>query len=196
MQSTPNANDSQDVIQLLRQVQTGDRQACDRLFRLIYSELRRIAHRELRDRWDRQTLDTTELVEEAYLKLAEDQEVDPRSRTHFLAFAALALRRVLTDYAQKRLAERQGASLALTTVTGGNVSFNVELGEMPALDKALKELERVDPRMRKIVEYRLFGGLAPAEIGRMLGMTERAVERDWVKARAWLYKELYPEEPR
>jgi len=196
MQSTPNANDSHDAIQLLRQVQTGDRQARDRLFRLIYAELRRIAHRELRDRWDRQTLDTTALVEEVYLKLAEDQEVDARSRTHLLAFAALALRRVLTDYAQKRLAEKQGASLALTTVTGGNVSFSVELAEMPALDKALQELERVDPRLRKIVEYRFFGGLTPAEIGRMLGMTERAVERDWVKARAWLYKELYPEEPR
>jgi len=180
----------------LRQVQTGDRQARERLFRLIYAELRRIAQRELRERWDRQTLDTTALVEEAYHKLAGDHEIEPQSRVHLFAFAALALRRVLTDYARRRLADKRGTELALTTLTGGNVSFSVELAELPALDEALQRLERIDPRLRKIVEYRFFGGLSQREIGSLLGMTERAVERDWVKARAWLYKELYPEESR
>ncbi len=196
METTPNLNDSPDVIQLLRQVPTGDRQVRERLFRLIYAELRRIAQRELRDRWDRQTLDTTALVGEAFLKLAGEREIEPRSRMHFFAYAGVALRRVLTDYARRRLAEKRGAELALTTLTAANVSFSVELAELPALDEALQRLERIDPRLRKIVEYRFFAGLSQAEVGSLLGMPERAVEREWVKARAWLYKELYPEEPR
>lgn len=196
METGPNVNNSSEMIQLLRQAPTGDRQTRERLFRLIYAEIRRLAQRELRDRWDRQTLDTTALVGEAYLKMTGEHEVEPRSRMHFFAFAGLALRRVLTDYARRRLAEKRGAELALTTLTATNVSFSVELAELPALDEALQRLERIDPRLRKVVEYRFFAGLSQREVASLLSMTERAVEREWVKARAWLYKELYPEESR
>jgi RNA polymerase sigma factor (TIGR02999 family) len=196
MESTGNTNSPGEVTQLLHEAQSGDRRALDRLFQLVYGELRRIANRELRQQWDRQTIYTTALVHEAYLKLAEQREMDARNRVHFFAIAARAMRQVLIDYARRRMAQKRGGGLALTTLTGENVGFNVEMEEVLALDQALTRLDQIDPRLRKVVEYRFFGGLSGKEIAGLLGITERTVERDWMKARAWLYKELYPEEGR
>lgn len=196
MESSERAGRPAGVTQLLQQAASGDRPALELLFRLVYRELRRLAEDALRNRWDHQTLSPAALVEEACLKLIHGEDVSPPGRIQLAAIAARALRQVLADWARKRLAQKRGGGLGLTTLTGEKIGFSIEIAEMPSLDAALARLDRLEPRLRKIVEYRFFGGLSGQQIAGLLGVTERAVDRDWVRARAWLYKELYPEETR
>lgn len=196
MESTERAGRPGGVTQLLQQASAGDRASLEQLFRLVYRELRRLAEAALRDPWDHQTLSPAALVQEACRKLTDGQQIEPLSRLQLAAIAARALRKVLVDWVRKRLAQKRGAGLSLTTLTGDKIGFSLEMSEMPSLDAALARLDRFEPRWRKIVEYRFFAGLTAEEIAELLGVNEGAVDRDWVRARAWLYKELYPEESR
>lgn len=196
MESSERAGRPAGVSQLLHQAASGDRPALEQLFRLVYRELRRLAEEALRNRWDHQTLSPAALVEDACLKLTGGQDVPQQGQLQLAAIAARALRQVLADWARKRLAQKRGGGLGLTTLTGDKIGFSIEMAEMPSLDAALARLDRLEPRLRKIVEYRFFGGLSGQEIAGLLGVSERSVDRDWVRARAWLYKELYPEESR
>ncbi len=196
MESTERAGRPGGVNQLLQQASSGDRAALEQLFRLVYRELRRLAEEALRDPWDHQTLSPSALVQEACRKLTDDQQLEPQSRLQLAAIAARALRKVLADWARKRLAQKRGAGLSLTTLTGVKIGFSLEMAEMPSLDAALARLDRLEPRLRKIVEYRFFAGLSEQDIAGLLGVSERTIDRDWIRARAWLYKELYPEESR
>jgi len=191
--SAPTSPD--EVTLLLDHVRDGDRGAFDRLFPLVYGELRKIAARRLGaggggGRGDH-TLAPTALVHEAYLKMLGQQGVPWQSRAHFLAIAARAMRQILIDHARRKQAAKRGGDLRPTTLTGSALGLEMPLEELLALDQALERLNALDARLRKMVELRFFGGLQEKEVAEVLGVTPRTVQRDWVRARAWLYKELY-----
>ena len=169
----------------------GSREAVEELLPLVYAELRRVAGRQLRNERGDHTLGASGLINEAYLKLADQLQVDWQSREHFYAIAARAMRQVLIDYARKRNAEKRGGDWDRTSLDNKGLGFDAPLADLLALDQALDRLSGIDERLRRIVEYRFFCGLTEKESAELLGVTVRTVQRDWMKARAWLYKELY-----
>jgi RNA polymerase sigma factor (TIGR02999 family) len=180
---------SGEITRLLHAARDGDPTALDRIVPLVYGDLRLIAQRHLRrERGDR-TMHPTSLVHEAYLKLANAAVLNAGDRSHFLAIAARAMRQVLVDDARRRSASKRGGSWDRITF-GDRVWRTDSLGaeEILALNDAMDELE---PRQRQVVECRFFGGMEEREIADTLGIAERTVRRDWVKARAWLYRALY-----
>ena len=181
-----------EVTLLLSAARGGDRHALDRLVPLVYDELRRLAERELRREMGARSMQATALVHELWLKLASSTPVDASSRTHFLAIAARAMRQVLVDQARRRRAGKRGGDWQQTTLGEGSAAVGVDAEEMLALDDAL---ERLDPRQRQVVELRYFGGLEYTEIGEVLGISERTARREWLKARAHLYRALYLHAP-
>jgi RNA polymerase sigma factor (TIGR02999 family) len=183
-------NRTGDVTQLLHALRRGEREALDQLLPMVYEELRRLARRQLNRERALRTLHATGLVHEAYLKLAAGGTVEAADRAHFLAIAARAMRQVLVEHARRRKAVRRGGEWVSTTLTDGIRGIEFAPDEMLALNEALEQLE---PRQRHVVECRFFAGMEEQEIAAVLGLTERTVRRDWVKARAWLYRRLYDE---
>jgi len=181
--------------------------ALERLMPLVYGELRKVAHRQLGAERSGHTLNTTALVHEAYLKLADQTRVDWADRAHFFAVAARAMRRILVDYARRHRALRRGGGLrpvSLDAVSdaegvdaagppGLQVAVAARADELVALDEALERLAAVDARLARVVECRFFAGLTEAETAEVLGVTPRTVTRDWAKAKTWLYQELRPD---
>ncbi|MEO6056387.1 MAG: ECF-type sigma factor [Gemmatimonadales bacterium] len=181
--------DTRQVTDLLLQMRRGDATAMDRLIPLVYQELRRIAHRQLRQERPGHTLGTTGLVHEAYERLVDQTHLDWHDRGQFFGAAALAMRRVLMDYARRNRAARRGGGAVRLTL-GDDVAA-AERGEMLlALDEALDRLAALDRRLAQVVECRYFGGLTEQETAEALGVTRRTVQRDWAKARGWLLLEL------
>ena len=176
------------MTQLLRAVREGDSEALDRLVPLVYDELRELARRELYREAPGHTLHATALVHEAYLKLA-GSGMPASDRTHFLAIAARSMRQVLVDHARRRKAIKRGGDLVRTTLTDAGARMEFRPDELIALDEAL---EKLDQRQRQIVEFRFFAGMEEKEIAEVLGVSDRTVRREWVKARAWLYRYMYP----
>ena len=179
---------------LLRRSCNGELEPREQLLALLYGELRTIAARRLRRERANHTLQPTALVNEAYLRMAEQSRVRWESRSHFLALAATAMRRVLVDHARKRHAAKRGAGLA--------VSFDDELAiperrdpPLLALDEALHELERLDPRQARLVELRYFGGLNIEQTAEALGISPATVKREWATARLWLRSEILRRQP-
>ena len=179
-----------EVTRLLHAAVGGDQDALDRLVPLVYDDLHRMAHRQLGREGGGHTLQTTGLVHEAYMKLAGGK-VNAANRSHFLAIAARAMRQVLVDYARRRKAEKRGSGLAAVTLNDGEQGMEVSTDDILALDEVLEQLE---PRQRQVVELRFFGGMEEKDIAEALKISERTVRRDWVKARAWLYRALYPKQ--
>jgi RNA polymerase sigma factor (TIGR02999 family) len=185
--------DSGEVTRLLRAAQAGQPAALEQLVPLVYQDLRRLASRQLAGEYGERTLNATDLVHESYLKLNQGVML-AQDRAHFLAIAAQAMRQVLVDHARHRkAAKRGGGAWERTTLTDGAWVGDFDVDGMLALDEALAEL---DPRQRQVVECRFFGGMEEREIAAALGVSERTVHRDWVKARAWLHRYFYPESPR
>jgi RNA polymerase sigma factor (TIGR02999 family) len=166
------------------------RHELDASFAAVYSELRRLAHRQLARDTPGVTLSTTALVHEVYVKLAGGQLVGLRGSEHFLALAARAMRQILVDHARARRSEKRGGGFVLTQLEEGSVAVDGLGEELLAVDAALGRLEALDPRLARLVEWRFFAGLSEAEIATALGRTERTVRRDWRKARAFLFREL------
>jgi RNA polymerase sigma factor (TIGR02999 family) len=162
------------------------------LYSIVYEELKRIAHRHLNESGGADTLSTTDLVHEAYLKLSNTRS-EWENRAHFFGSASRAMRQVLVDFARRKTAEKRGGSAEIVTLHSSDAALEIQLDEMLALDSALDHLNQVDPRLGQVVELRFFGGLSPSEIAAMLGVTTRTIERDWIKARLFLLKELDPE---
>jgi RNA polymerase sigma factor (TIGR02999 family) len=160
--------------------------------REIYDELKRIAHRHLRVLDANATLSTTEVVHEAYLKLARSPSSDWDGRAHFFASASRAMRQVLVDFARRRRAAKRGGDRQPITLRDVQARLEIELDEVLALDAALDRLDTVAPRLRRVVELRFFGGVPDDDIARMLGVSTRTVERDWLKARLLLLELLEP----
>jgi RNA polymerase sigma-70 factor, ECF subfamily len=179
-----------EVTRLLEAAVAGDSAALDRLMPLLYEDLRRVAHRQLDREGGGHTLQTTALIHEAYLKLAAGGSVGATSRAHFLALAARAMRQVLVDYARRRKAAKRGGGVISVTLGDQAQPSDASAEDLLALDEALEQL---DPRQRQVIECRFFGGMEEKDIAAALGVSERTVRRDWVKARAWLYKSLYPD---
>lgn len=175
-----------EVTRLLVAAHAGDAAALDRLVPLVYEDLRLLARRQLRRHAER-TLRPTELVHEAWMKLAGGRAPAAVGRAHFLAIAARAMRQVLVDHARRQGATRRGGGWHRATLTTGSWATEFAPERILALDEALEQL---DPRQRQVVECRFFGGMEDAEIAAALGITDRTVRRDWVKARAWLYRAL------
>jgi RNA polymerase sigma factor (TIGR02999 family) len=179
-----------EVTRLLRAAHEGEPSALDRLVPLVYEDLRRLARRQLAHEHGERTLNATALVHESWLKLG-GSAMAARDRAHFLAIAARAMRQVLVDHARDRkAAKRGGGAWERTTLTDGAWAAEFDPDGMLALEEALADLE---PRQRQVVECRFFGGMEEQEIAAALGVSERTVHRDWVKARAWLYRYFYPE---
>ena len=179
-----------EVTRLLEAAVAGDSGALERLVPLMYEDLRRVARRQLDREGGGHTLQTTALVHEAYLKLAGGGTVSATSRAHFLAIAARAMRQVLVDYARRRKAAKRGGGVISVTLGDEATPPDTSAEDILALDEALQQL---DPRQRQVIECRFFGGMEEKDIAAALGVSERTVRRDWVKARAWLYQALYPE---
>lgn len=187
------AHDAGDVTRLLLEVRDGSPAAFDRLMPLVYHDLRKVAHKQLvRER--KTALETTALVHELYLKLVDQADIDWEGRSHFYGIAARAMRQILVDFARKRQTQKRGGAWQRATLTNRHLGFEVNLDELLALDEALARLGEADERQRQVVEMRFFGGMTVDEIAAVLGVSARTIHRDWIKARAWLYSELYPEE--
>jgi RNA polymerase sigma factor (TIGR02999 family) len=176
-----------EVTRLLERAGGGDRAAVERLFPLVYDELRRLAAARVRRAGGSLTMDATGLVHEAYLKLAGGGPLRAESRAHFLAIAGRAMRQVLVDRARRVAALKRGSGQQPVTLTDGPRALSLDPLELLALDRAL---ETLDERQRRVVEARFFVGLEESEIAAVLGISERTVRRDWTKARAWLARSL------
>jgi RNA polymerase sigma factor (TIGR02999 family) len=152
---------------------------------LIYQELRRIAHRQLRLERPGHTLGTTGLVHETYIRLIDQTRVEWRDRGQFFSAAAGTMRRVLVDYARRNRAARRGGGSVRVTL-GDDIPAAERSDRLLALDEALERLAVLEPRLGQVVECRYFGGLTEAETAEAFGVTRRTVQRDWAKARGWL----------
>jgi len=168
----------------------GTPESIDRLVALAYHELRAIAHRRLAARGPAGTLDTTALVNEAYLRLVDQSRAGPWQRTHFLAVASLAMRHVLVDRARERVALKRGGVRRRVTLDDAHLAVDAEPDLLLALDDALRQLADFEPRLAQVVDCRFFGGLTEPETAEALGVTVRTVQRDWVKARVLLRRAL------
>lgn len=178
------------VTQLLNAVRAGDAHALDAVFTRVYDELRMLARRVRAGRAG-QTLDTTALVHEAWIKLVPAVDVDWESRAHFFGVAARAMRQILVDAARRRLAKKRGGEDNWqVTLDEGSHAAPVRAAELVALDAALERLAAVDPRRAQVVEHRFFAGLTTRETAEVLGISTGTVERDWRAARAWLALEI------
>ena len=175
---------------LLQRAGDSGRPAVDRLTPLLYDALRRIAHGQLGVEREGHTLSTTALVHEAYLRLVDQRRVQWTDRAHFLAVAAQMMRRILVDYARGFRAEKRGAKLERIDLDVTEVPLEQRSETLLALDDALARLAELNPRLSRVVECRFFGGMTEEEIAAELGVTERTVRRDWIKAKAWLYREM------
>jgi len=162
------------------------------LFPLLYDELRRIAHRQLGLERPGHTLCTTALVHEAYMKLADQTRAQFASRAHFLAVAAQAMRRILVEYARKVRADKRGGKWHRLDLDDVEIPVEDRADALVALDGALERLAALNPRLSQIVECRFFGGMTEEETAEALGVTDRTIRRDWVKAKGWLLTELDP----
>lgn len=183
----------ENITGLLESARQGDRVAIGALVSALYPELRRIAHARLARQRGDQTLSTTVLVHEFYLKLLRAERLGPSERVHFLAYAASAMRSLTVDAARARSRERRGGNaehVPLATDFGDGAPLAEE--QMLQIDQALNELAKVDPRLARIVEMRYFVGLNDPEIAEALGITDRTVRREWQKARLLLAVALDP----
>jgi RNA polymerase sigma factor (TIGR02999 family) len=182
-----------DITGLLQQWQGGDRQALDHLIPIVYDELRLIASRHLSREWRPGTLQTTALVSEAYLKLIDQRRAQWQNRAHFFALAAQLMRRILVDDARRVQRKKHGAGVPETPLDDLPVAAptpDVDAVDALALDRALTELEQIDPDQAKLVELRFFAGLTVEETALVLGVSPRTVKREWAVARGWLHRAL------
>ncbi len=172
---------------LLRAAGTGDRQAADQAFALLYADLQRLAHSRMRRSGEMTLLDTTALVHESYLRLQGAADLDFSDRQHFLGYASRVMHTVVVDLVRSRQAERHGGGaemVTLSTAVGDAALLHDD--EILRVHEALEALAVADPRLASVVEMRYFGGLSEAEIAAVLEINERTVQRDWQKARMFL----------
>lgn len=181
---------SPNITKLLLEWRGGDQKALDRLMPLVYQELRRMADYYMRNERRGHTLQPSALVHEAYLKLVDHEKIDWQNRSHFFGVAAQAMRRILVDHARTRNYQKRGGGAQRVSLDEAASLAADRAGELVALDAALLELEKLDPRKSHIVEVRYFGGFSIEETAEMLGVSTATVSRDWETAKAWLLREL------
>jgi RNA polymerase sigma-70 factor (ECF subfamily) len=182
-------NSSGEVTRLLTELKGRRQEAAPRLFDLLYGELRRLAQRHLMNERPEHSLQATALVHEAYLRLVDGHQ-DWQNRAHFFAIASSAMRRILVDHARARQAAKRPGSQQQLNLDEVPLLTNDHSLDVIAVDLALQRLSQIDARQSRIVELRFFGGLTAEEAAEVLGVATITVQRDWVVAKAWLYKEL------
>ena len=179
-----------EITQLLAEWSEGNQAALDKLYPLVYNELRRLAHGYLRRERKGHTLQTTALINEAYLRLVDQKRVHWANRSHFFAISAQIMRRILIDHARRYDYAKRGGGAQRISLDEAAVVAKERARELLMLDEALNGLAKIDPRRGRVVELRYFGGLNNEEIAAVLKISENTVTRDWNMARAWLYQEL------
>ncbi len=192
MQAPPRSRDRPrpHVTELLLAWGRGDRSALDELMPLVHQELRRLARSQMRGERDNHTLQTTALVNEAFLRLVDLRRVRWQDRAHFLALSARLMRRVLVDHARSRNYQKRGGGAVAVGLDDVLVAVPERGADLVALDEALEDLARVDPRKSQVVELRFFGGLSVDETAEALHVSPETVKRDWRLAKVWLLREL------
>ena len=181
---------AEEISSLLHAWCEGDRTALDKLVPLVYDELHRLAHNYMRQERDNQTLQTTALVNEAFLRLVKAREIEWKDRTHFYAISANLMRRILVDLARSRGYKKRGSNVKRITLDSGLHVSSEPDPDLIRLDDALNALAEFDSRKAKVVELRFFGGLSVSETAEVLEVSTSTVDRDWELARIWLYCEL------
>jgi len=184
---------SEQITAMLRLWGHGDTEALQAVLPHIYDELRRIAHNQLRKQRSQHTLQTTALINEAYLRLADERKLQVKDRDHFLGIAAHLMRWILVDYERRRRAVKRGAGATCVSLDQNLVAKDDPAQsdvDVLALDQALLRLAELDSQQSQIVELRYFGGLSIEETGKLLGVSPATVKRSWSSARAWLLREL------
>ncbi len=179
-----------DVTQMLIQWRAGDKESLDRLIPLVYDELRLIASRFLRHERPSHTLQSTALVHEAFLRLVDQTRTDWQSRAHFFGVAANVIRNILVDHARARQAAKRGGPMPALSLDVAIASPQVRDLELIAVDDALLSLSRFDPQQSRIVELRFFAGLSIEETAEVLRISPSTVKRDWILAKAWIFRTL------
>ena len=178
------------ITQLLIAWSDGDPAALNQLVPLVNEELRRLARSYMRRERPDHTLQTTALVNEAYLRLVDQKHMNWQNRAHFLAIAAQLMRRILVDYARRRQYQKRGGGALQVTLGHAENHSEEQAPDLIRLDEALQSLAEVDPRRSQVVELRFFGGLSIPETAEVLKISETTVERDWTIAKAWLHKTM------
>jgi RNA polymerase sigma-70 factor (ECF subfamily) len=181
-----------EITRILHEWQSGSREALDRLMPLVYNELHALASRQLSREWRHDRLQTTVVVNEAYVKLFGQREVDWQNRGHFFAIAAQLMRRILVDHARHEQREKRGGEAVHVGLDDAMAASSppVDAVDALALDRALQKLEQLDPDQARIVELRFFGGLTVEETAAVTGVSPATVKREWALAKGWLYREL------
>lgn len=185
-------HDAAGVTELLHRWRAGDRDALDQVIPLVYTELHALASRQLAREWRHDRLQTTVVVNEAYVKLFGQRDVDWQNRGHFFAVAAQLMRRILVDHARRQLRDKRGGGLTIVALDESlpSAAAPVDAVDTLDLDRALARLEQLDPDAARIVEVRFFGGLTVEETAAALGVSVATVKREWTIAKGWLYREL------
>lgn len=180
-----------EVTQLLVRLKSGENEAYDELYPLIYGELRNLAYGHMKRQSADHTLSKTELVHEAYLKMIDQTKINFNDKTHFLAIASKCMRQILIDHARKKHAQKRGGNNKDVTYIDEIFAVQKQKAqELINIDTALKELETLNKRLAEVVEMRFFGEMSIEDTAQALGISKSTVKRDWMKARGWLYKEL------
>src|SRR5215212_2351258 len=180
------------VSALLARARSGDSSALANVFPLIYDELRRLAQQQLRREPDGHTLSPTALVHEAYMRLIDYSRIECAGRAHFMAVAATAMRRILVDHARGHRSVKRGGALRRVSIDSVELGTEERAELLIAVDEALQRLKELDQRQAQVVECRFFGGMTEEETAEALGIGVRTARRDWLKAKSWLYGDLYP----
>jgi RNA polymerase sigma factor (TIGR02999 family) len=181
---------SSEVTELLVRWRSGEREALDCLLPLVYDELRRIARHYLQNERADHTLQSTALVNEAYMRMVAQNLPEWQNRAHFFAVAAQLMRQILVDYARSRCASKRGGNVCKVSLNEAEDQALAADVDIVALDNALKELSEMDPQQGRVVELKFFAGLSNEDAAEVLKVSPSTVKRDWVTARAWLYREL------
>ncbi len=181
---------SHEVTKLLKDWGTGDESVPEKLMPLVYEELRRLAHQYMRREKPGHTLQTSALVNEAYVRLADQSQIQWESRAHFFGIAALLMRRILVDEARRRNFAKRGGGAIRVSLNETTAVAQGQSASVMALDEALKSLEKIDPRKSRIVELRFFGGMSIEETAEALKVSPGTVMREWTFARAWLRNQM------
>lgn len=178
----------QEVTRLLSDWGKGDRSALEKLFPLVHAELQSIARRQMSRERPGHTLQATALVNEAYLKLAGQEEFEWHNRAHFFAVCAQVMRHILIDHARAHARNKRGGDAVQVSLDEGLLVAEEQADHFIALDEALRSLEQMDPQKGRIVELRYFGGLSVEETAEVLNISPRTVRREWQRSKAWLYR--------
>jgi RNA polymerase sigma-70 factor (ECF subfamily) len=189
MRNSP-AEQQHEITELLVEWSDGNQAALDRLYPLVYQELRRLARSYMKHENKAHTLQTTALINEAYVRMVDQRNVHWQNRSHFFAISAQIMRRILVDHARRYGYAKRGGGAQRISLDEGMIVAKERSEEVVLLDEALEQLARIDPRRSKVVELRYFAGLNNHEISEILKISENTVMRDWNLARAWLYERL------